>query len=312
MRIIRDVREMQRFSDEQRLQGKRIALVPTMGFLHEGHLSLMREGRKRADVLVTSIFVNPTQFGANEDLDAYPRDFERDERLMKGVGVDVVFYPTVQGMYPRGYQTYVKVEELTENLCGRSRPVHFRGVATVVTKLFNLVRPHVALFGQKDYQQLVVVRRLAEDLGFEIEVVGCETVREPDGLAMSSRNAYLSPEEREEAVAIRRALDAAIRLYEEGERDTGPMRETVRRVLSGQPHTRIDYIHVCDTRTLRDVERIEKEAVLAVAAYVGETRLIDNCVFAGHPERRSEGMHQDAETLASRSGTRRTSVCNGN
>jgi len=279
--IIGDVACMQKRSEELRRQGLRIAFAPTMGYLHEGHLSLMREGGKRADIVVASIFVNPTQFGPDEDLEAYPRDFEGDERLMQEAGVDIVFYPTVKEIYPDGFETYVTLEKATRNLCGRSRPIHFRGVATVVTKLFNIVRPHVALFGDKDFQQRAVIQRMAKDLNFDIEVVGCPIVREPDGLAMSSRNAYLSPEERTEALAIKRSLDHAENLFLKGERQAEPLREKVEEILSAQSRIRIDYIKICDTTTMEDVETIEREAVLAVAAYLGKTRLIDNCVLCG-------------------------------
>lgn len=270
---------MQGLADELRTRGRRIAFVPTMGYLHEGHLSLMREGRKRADALVVSIFVNPSQFGPQEDLDAYPRDFERDKRRLQEVPADALFCPTDEAMYPEGYQSYVTVEKVTQNLCGRSRPTHFRGVATVVAKLFHIVKPHVALFGRKDFQQIVVIRRMVEDLNFDIEIVGCEIVREPDGLAMSSRNKYLNAEERREALAIRRALDGASDLYRNGERSARLIVDEARRILSLHPLVRPDYVSLCDTRTLMDVETVEGEAVLAIAAFVGNTRLIDNCVL---------------------------------
>jgi pantoate--beta-alanine ligase len=299
MKVIRKLTEMQRTAESLRLQGKRIALVPTMGFLHEGHLSLMREGRKRADVVVASVFVNPTQFGPQEDLEAYPRDFDRDEKLMRGVGVDFVFYPTVEEIYPEGYQTYVIVERVTRGLCGASRPVHFRGVATVVTKLFNVVKPHVALFGDKDFQQRVVIQRMVEDLNFDVEVLGCPTVRESDGLAMSSRNAYLSPQERGEAPALKRSLEEARTLFQAGERRAQLLMDKVRLSLSLHPLIKLDYLHVCDSRTLEDVAVIRKEAVLVIAAFLGKTRLIDNIVLvepaertlsaARHPEQEREG-----------------------
>jgi len=197
--VVKSIGEMRKRADDWRGRGKTIAFVPTMGFLHEGHLSLMREGRSRCDVLVTSIFVNPTQFGPNEDLDKYPRDFEGDEAKCRTEGVDAIYYPSVDEMYPEGYQTYVTVERISLGLCGGDRPVHFRGVATVCTKLFNAVKPHVTVFGQKDYQQWQLIRRMAADMDMGIEVVGMPTVRESDGLAMSSRNKYLSPDERKRA-----------------------------------------------------------------------------------------------------------------
>ncbi len=284
MKIILEPRAMQGLADEVRSRAGRIAFVPTMGFLHEGHLSLMREGKKRADTLVVSIFVNPTQFGPQEDLDAYPRDFDRDESLMREVGVDVVFYPTDKDMYPKGYQTYLTVEEVTRNLCGKSRPTHFRGVATVVTKLFHIIKPHVALFGSKDFQQLVVIRRMVEDLNMDIEIVGCPIVREPDGLAMSSRNKYLSEDDRKEALAIKEALDRARELYRNGERDARALVEEAHRILDLHPGIRIDYVSLCDAGTLSDIETIRAESVMAIAAFVGKTRLIDNCVFLAPDE----------------------------
>ena len=288
MKIIREPREMQSYAEDLRTRGKRIAFVPTMGYLHEGHLSLMREGRQRADTLVVSIFVNPSQFGPQEDLDAYPRDFEGDTKRMEEVAVDAVFCPTDRAMYPDGYQTYLTVEQVTRNLCGRSRPGHFRGVATVVTKLFHIVKPHVALFGKKDFQQIIVIRRMVEDLNFDIEIVGCEIVREPDGLAMSSRNKYLSEDERREALAIREALDGARALFRNGERRAQTVLDEARRVLGLHPLVRPDYVTLCDSRTLEDVDTIEGETVLAIAAFVGNTRLIDNCVLSALPEQRIE------------------------
>jgi pantoate--beta-alanine ligase len=281
MKIIQDQGEMKRYADTLRLQGKQIAFVPTMGYLHEGHLSLVREGKKRADCVVVSIFVNPTQFGPSEDLDAYPRDFARDEALLKEIGTDVIFYPTKEAMYPERYQTYVTVEKVSQNLCGVSRPTHFRGVATIVTKLFNIVKPHVALFGQKDFQQLVVIQRMVEDLNFDIEIVGSPTVREQDGLAMSSRNTYLSPEERTSALLIKKALDRTRDLYLEGVTKAQVLIKEAKEVLSESPRIKIDYVKICNARTLEDVEEIQDEAVMAVAVFIGKTRLIDNYVFRG-------------------------------
>jgi pantoate--beta-alanine ligase len=281
MKIIRDPHNMQGLAEELRGQRRRIALVPTMGYLHEGHLSLMREGKKRADILVVSVFVNPTQFGPKEDLDAYPRDFEQDKSFMQEVGVDLVFCPTDKEMYPDGYQTYLTVEQVTQNLCGRSRPTHFRGVATVVTKLFNIVKPHVALFGKKDFQQLVLIQRMVKDLNLDIEIVGCSIVREPDGLAMSSRNKYLSPDERKEALSLKKALDRARDLYRNGERRAHVLVDEAHEILGLHPQIRADYVSLCDTGTLTDVKTIEGETVMAIAAFVGNTRLIDNCVLTG-------------------------------
>ena len=280
--IIRENKQMQRRAEELRLAGKRISFVPTMGYLHEGHLDLMREGRRRADCLVISIFVNPTQFGPGEDFEKYPRDFERDEQLASEAGVEIIFYPDTGDMYPAGYQTYVTVEEVTRNLCGQSRPIHFRGVATVCAKLFNIVKPHEAIFGKKDYQQLATIKRMARDLDMDLEIIGMDTIREPDGLAMSSRNSYLRPDERESALSLSRGLKIAKDLYDAGERDASVLVEAVRDHITGYEHTDIDYIKICDAETLQDVKRLDSESVIALAVRVGLPRLIDNYVF-GEP-----------------------------
>jgi pantoate--beta-alanine ligase len=270
---------MQGYSEAERCRGRRIAFVPTMGYFHEGHLNLMRIGRKRGDCLVVSIYVNPAQFAPTEDLDAYPRNFERDRALAEEVGVDVIFYPDNREMYPEGYQTHVEVEGITNNLCGISRPRFFRGVTTVCTKLFHIVKPHVTIFGKKDFQQYVTIRRMVRDLNMDIEVVGMDTTREPDGLAMSSRNLYLNPDERKSALSLSRSLDLAGELYDNGERDASSILEKVRAWIAGYPYTEIDYAQICDVKTMKDVARIEGACVLALAVRVGKTRLIDNRVF---------------------------------
>ncbi len=282
MLIIEKAKDMQQYSEALRNQGKKIAFVPTMGYLHRGHLRLMEEGRNLGDCLVTSIYVNPTQFGPTEDLAKYPRDFEMDSRLCRGVGVDVIYFPSNDEMYPPNYQTYVDLMEVTQNLCGLSRPVHFRGVATVCAKLFNLVKPHVAVFGKKDFQQLVVIKRMVTDLNMDLEIIGLDTVREPDGLAMSSRNTYLKPEERESALSLSRSLKIAKEMHEKGERDTAVILDAVSRFISRHPHAKIDYAKICDTMTMKDVARLEGESVLALAVRIGAARLIDNYVF-GEP-----------------------------
>lgn len=279
MKIIDTVREMQSYAESLRNSGQRIAFVPTMGYFHEGHLNLMREGRKRGDKLVISIYVNPTQFGPAEDLEKYPRNFDRDSQLARDVGVDVIFFPSNAEMYPEYYQTYVTVEDVTKNLCGMSRPGHFRGVATVCAKLFNMVKPHLAIFGKKDFQQLATIKRMVADLNMDLEIVGLPTTREKDGLAMSSRNVYLSPEERESALCLSRSLRQAQKQYEQGERDARRILESIQTYIESVPFTRIDYVKICDTTTLRDVNSLEKESVLALAVFVGATRLIDNHVF---------------------------------
>jgi pantoate--beta-alanine ligase len=279
MKIIQSAKEMQEFSEAERRRGRRIALVPTMGYFHEGHLNLMRIGRKRGDCLVVSIYVNPAQFAPTEDFEAYPRDFDRDRTLAEEAGVDVIFSPDNREMYPEGYQTYVMVEGVTNNLCGISRPGFFRGVTTVCMKLFHIVKPHITIFGKKDFQQYITIRRMVGDLNMDIEVVGMDTTREPDGLAMSSRNVYLNPEERNSALSLSRSLVLAGELYGKGERDAALVLEKVRALIDGYPHTEIDYARICDTTTMKDAARIEGECVLALAVRVGKTRLIDNGVF---------------------------------
>ncbi|GAB4553254.1 MAG: pantoate--beta-alanine ligase [Geothermobacteraceae bacterium] len=277
MEIIRSTTEMQSRCLALREAGKRIAFVPTMGWLHEGHLSLLREGRRRGDVLVLSIFVNPTQFGENEDFDSYPRDLDRDAALAESVGVDLIFAPEAADMYPRGYRTFVDVTgPMTEVLCGASRPGHFRGVTTVVTKLFTIVQPHVALFGQKDFQQLAVIRRMTGDLNLPVEVVGMPIVRETDGLAMSSRNVYLTDDQRRQALALSRSLDLARELVAAGERDSARIIADVRSQIEAEPEARIDYVSICHQDSLQDQPEVDADSVLLLAVFVGQTRLIDN------------------------------------
>ena len=279
MKVINDVRDMRRWSERQRLAGRRLALVPTMGYLHEGHLSLIRLARQRADVVVVSIFVNPTQFAPNEDLDRYPRDFERDEALCRREGVDAVFYPSAQTMYPPHYKTYVITEELSRVLCGKSRPSHFRGVTTIVAKLFNIVRPHLAVFGQKDAQQLIIIKKMTADLNFDIDIIGAPIVREADGLAMSSRNAYLNKEERQQATVLYKSLQLARREAEQGNRSAKDIKKKMTALIESAPLARIDYVELVDTQTLTAQERIEGETLAAVAVFFGKTRLIDNTVL---------------------------------
>jgi pantoate--beta-alanine ligase len=270
---------MQAFSNKVRAEGKTIALVPTMGFLHQGHLSLMKEGRGRGDYLAISIFVNPTQFGVGEDFEDYPRDMERDQALAQEAGVDVIFAPRVSDMYPAGYQTFVEVETVTQNLCGLSRPAHFKGVATVVCKLFCIVKPDCAIFGEKDFQQLVVIRKMVADLNFDIEIVGMPIYREEDGLAMSSRNRYLKPDERKAARCIINALRTAKVLFDAGEREGKKIASVVKKSIEAEPLSRIDYIKICDVNTIEDIDQITQKAVLAVAVTIGKARLIDNVVL---------------------------------
>jgi len=279
MKVIESIREMQSFSEDLRLRGKRLAFVPTMGYFHDGHLQLMKEAKKAANYVVVSIYVNPTQFGPKEDFSKYPRDLNRDLKLAKSVNVDVVFCPSDREMYPAHYQTYVNVEKVTRNLCGLSRPVHFRGVTTVCSKLFNIVKPHAAVFGKKDFQQYITIKRMVEDLNMDLEIIGYPTVREKDGLAMSSRNKYLSRGERPSALTLFKALKLAQKLYAKGERTSSVIIHAVEKLIKSAPCTEIDYIKICDTKRLSNVEQIKGETVMALAVKVGKTRLIDNHVF---------------------------------
>ena len=255
-----------------------VGLVPTMGYLHEGHLSLIRRAREECDQVFVSIFINPTQFGPKEDLSKYPRDLERDFHLIEPY-TDVVWTPTDEMMYPQGYQTWVEVEALTNVLEGAMRPGHFRGVTTVVAKLFNGVQPHKAYFGQKDAQQVAVIRQMVRDLNFPIEIVVCPTAREPDGLAMSSRNVYLNADQRTAATVLFRALSAAKELYESGERSGEKLRQTMKDVLAAEPFAQMQYVSCANYDTLEELDEIKGKALLSMAVYFGKTRLIDNFVL---------------------------------
>jgi pantoate--beta-alanine ligase len=258
---------------------KRLGLVPTMGALHEGHLSLVRAAKAQCDVVAVSIFVNPTQFGPTEDLSKYPRQFDRDCQLLEKEGVDILFAPSVDEIYPDGAVTWVLVEGLSEKLDGRSRPGHFRGVTTIVAKLFHIIEPGAAFFGQKDAAQLAVIRRMVRDLNFPVEIVACPIVRESDGLAMSSRNAYLNREERGRALVLRRSLQHVQREFQGGERTTAKLISAAKEVFAREPQVVLDYFEIVDPDTLDPVERIAQQTLVAVAAYVGSTRLIDNTVL---------------------------------
>jgi pantoate--beta-alanine ligase len=279
MEIIRDPRAMHRRSRQWRDRGLKVVLVPTMGFFHQGHLSLMEYGRAVGDRLVVSLFVNPTQFGPQEDLARYPRDLDRDMGLARQVGVDCLYTPEAGAMYPPGYQTFVTMEALSGGLCGASRPGHFQGVATVVLKLLHQVEPQVAVFGEKDYQQLVVVKRMVADLEVPTEIVGRPIVREPDGLAMSSRNTYLNPEERVAALCLYRGIQAAEKLAAAGENSRDRIVAEVREIITRTPHSRIDYVALVDPATLQEVEAIQGEARLVLAVWINNTRLIDNTLL---------------------------------
>jgi pantoate--beta-alanine ligase len=259
--------------------GKTIAFVPTMGYFHEGHLALMREGRKHGDALIISIFVNPTQFGPGENFQGYPRDVNRDMSLAESVGVDVIFAPEAEAMYDKAYQTHVDLEMLSRYLCGPSRPGHFRGVATVVTKLFNIVKPQVAIFGKKDYQQLLIIQRMVRDLRLDIRIIGVPIVREADGLAMSSRNTYLSEDERRSALSLFQSLQQAQETVAQGIRDARELIRGASELIRSYPYTKIDYVTVCDLETLEDVDRVQGPTLMALAVWVGKTRLIDNTIL---------------------------------
>jgi pantoate--beta-alanine ligase len=277
--VFRDPAAMRAKAEDLRRDGRRIAVVPTMGALHDGHLALVRAARARADVVILTIFVNPTQFGPNEDLAKYPRDEEGDLAKARAAGIDLAFCPEAAAMYRPGSQTFVEVRELQKPLCGASRPGHFAGVATVVAKLFHIALPHVAVFGEKDYQQLAIIRRMVRDLDFAIEIASVPIVREPDGLALSSRNAYLSAPQRRAALSLSAGLAAAEQAFAAGERRSEALVAAVRARIDAEAETRIDYVELRDADELTPLSTIERPAVLAVAAFVGTTRLIDNRVL---------------------------------
>jgi pantoate--beta-alanine ligase len=279
MKILHGVEETRALIRTWRAGGESVGLVPTMGFLHEGHFSLMRKAREQNDRVVTSIFVNPIQFGPNEDLASYPRDMEADTAACEKETVDLIFAPDPPEMYPAGFCTYIDMDKITAALCGKSRPGHFRGVCTVVGKLFNIVTPDRAYFGQKDAQQVAVIKRMACDLNMGLEIVSCPTIREPDGLAKSSRNAYLNAEERRAALVVSRAVFEGERLVrEKGERDAKRLVAAMRQCIAAEPRARIDYIEAVDAGTMTAVDRIEAPVLVALAVFIGKTRLIDNFV----------------------------------
>ena len=279
MEVIESISEMKNLAKEWKQQGLSIGFVPTMGYLHEGHLALVRRVKELSDRVVVSIFVNPIQFAPGEDYQRYPRDLERDKALLEKEGVDVLFSPKVEEMYPPGFQTYVEVKELSSGLCGKYRPGHFVGVATVVLKLFNIVQPDIAVFGEKDYQQLKVIQRMVQDLNLDVKIIPHPTVREADGLAMSSRNTYLSPEERKSAIALYKALNLAEELINQGERRVATLREKLKEFIESFPYTKVQYIEFVHPETLKEVERVDEPTLLALAVFVGKARLIDNKII---------------------------------
>ncbi len=280
MKILKTVLEMQKESDKLRKAGKKIGFVPTMGFLHKGHLSLIRIAKENCDICVASIFVNPAQFGPNEDLHKYPRDIERDEKLLKKEQTDILFYPGREDIYPDNYLTYVNVEKVSEIMCGEFRPVFFRGVATVVNKLFNIVKPHISVFGEKDFQQAAIIKKMVKDLNLDIKIITGPIVRDPDGLAMSSRNAYLSADERNGALAIYKSLCLAREAIMNGEKNVPYLKEKIRNVINGHMTMKFQYVFVGHPETLEDSGTVRFPLLIAIAAYSGETRLIDNIIIS--------------------------------
>jgi pantoate--beta-alanine ligase len=279
MKLVRSIAEMRTLSRAARAQGQRLGLVPTMGALHEGHLSLVRAARSKSGVVAASIFVNPTQFGPQEDFSRYPRNLEADCAILQREGVDYVFAPSTEEMYPAGSVTWVTVEGLSDRLCGRSRPGHFRGVTTVVSKLFHIIEPDIAFFGQKDAAQHAIIRRMVRDLDMAVQIEICPIVREPDGLAMSSRNAYLTPAERKSALVLHRSLQGVQGMFQAGEQNSGKLAQAGRAEIASEPAARLDYFEIVNPDTLEAVPQITSRALVAVAAFVGKTRLIDNVVL---------------------------------
>ena len=278
MQVFKTIKETRQAIKYWKKQGLTIGLVPTMGYLHEGHGSLIERCRKENDIVGVSIFVNPTQFGANEDLAKYPRDFERDSKICSDLGADFIFCPEAGEMYIDP-QAYVNINTLSETLCGKSRPTHFKGVCTVVSKLFNIVSPDRAYFGEKDAQQLAIIRKMVEDLNFDVEIVGCPTVREGDGLAKSSRNVYLSDEERRASLCISKAIEKGLNVIHSGI-ESSEVIDTMEAIINSEPLAKIDYISVVDAKTMQPVEKIQKDVLVAMAVYVGKTRLIDNFSYS--------------------------------
>ena len=279
MNVLENIEQMRSACQAAKQGGKRLGFVPTMGALHEGHLSLVRAAEARCDVVAASIFVNPTQFGPTEDFSKYPRSFERDRGLLENEGVELLFVPSVEEMYSEGAVTFVTVEGLSERLCGKSRPGHFRGVTTIVSKLFHITQPDVAFFGQKDAAQVAIIRRMVRDLNLGVEIVVCPIVREADGLAMSSRNAYLSPGERRSALVLSRSLAQVKKMFEQGERRTAKLGAAGRQIFAEEPSARLDYFEIVNPETLKAVDHVTHQALVAVAAFVGGTRLIDNILL---------------------------------
>jgi len=278
MEIVNRIQRMKEIIKDIKRDNKTIGFVPTMGCLHQGHLSLVREARRMSDYAIVSIFVNPKQFGPNEDYEKYPRNITKDAEILSQENVDYVFYPAVEEMYPENYRTYVIVEDLSDKLCGRSRPGHFKGVATIVLKLLNIIQPNFAFFGQKDAQQSIIIKKMIRDLNLDTEIIILPIVREPDGLAMSSRNLYLNPEERKAATVLFKSLQAANELIKDGEKKANKIIEKIKKIISNEPLAKIDYVEIVDLENLNPLKSLDKTALIAIAVYIGETRLIDNII----------------------------------
>lgn len=279
MKLINNIKEIRKQVKDWKNDGLSVALVPTMGYLHEGHESLIKKASEDNDKVIVSIFVNPMQFGINEDLSTYPRNIDRDSDICEKNGASLIFNPSVEEMYTDGFSTFVDLNNLTSGLCGKSRPTHFRGVCTVVSKLFNIVNPDKAYFGQKDAQQLSIIKQMVTDLNFDIEIVSCPIVREADGLAKSSRNTYLSKEERQASTIINKSLKKAKALIKSGERDSKNIIDFIKNEINKEPLAKIDYVSIVDNNTIKSIKTIEEGSLIAVAVFIGNTRLIDNFIF---------------------------------
>ncbi|MFC1576630.1 pantoate--beta-alanine ligase [Candidatus Omnitrophota bacterium] len=297
MKIIKDIAKMKTYSKVMKKEAKLIGFIPTMGYLHEGHLSLISAARKQTDIVIVSIFVNPIQFGPKEDFKKYPRDIEKDEELARSAGADIIFYPTLEGMYPKEYSTYVNVERLTDGMCGKSREGHFRGVTTVVMKLFQITKPDIAYFGQKDAQQAAVIGKMVDDLNMDVMIKVMPIVREKDGLAMSSRNTYLMATERKEALSLRKALKLAEEMVGSGEKDTKKIIGEMRKLFLKAPSAKIDYIAIVDAKSLKNIRTVKGRVLVALAVFIGKTRLIDNAILSA--ERITEENNSHARLCGS-------------
>jgi pantoate--beta-alanine ligase len=279
MKIVSTVNDVRSTVKEWKKNGLKVGLVPTMGFLHEGHLSLIKKAVAENDKVIVSVFVNPTQFGPNEDFEAYPRDLNKDAALCEEAGADLIFHPEPEEMYPDGFCSSVNMTGLTDALCGKSRPIHFQGVCTVVSKLFNIAAPDNAYFGEKDAQQLAIIKRMVKDLNFDIKITGCPIIREEDGLAKSSRNTYLNPEERQAALVLSKAVKCGRSLVEGGEKDSAVILKEMKSIIENEPLARIDYVEIVDMNTMKNIDKVKGDVLCAMAVYIGKTRLIDNFIY---------------------------------